>query len=205
METKPHWEKIYHTKAPDQVSWYQVCPELSLKLIQQTGVNSSASIIDVGGGASTLVDFLLQNEFANLTVLDLSATALETSKRRLGDQAHQVTWIEADITQAHLPPHGYDVWHDRAVFHFLTQVEDRHRYVEQVKQSVKPDGFVIVATFGPEGPLRCSGLEIVRYSPDALHSEFGADFQLLESRQETHQTPFGSEQQFIYCFCRRTR
>lgn len=203
MDAKSHWEHIYQTKAPTQVSWYQAEPHLSLDFIERTGVDQSAQIIDVGGGASTLVDHLLAQGFTHLTVLDVSATALAVAQQRLGQQAQAVTWREADITQADLPPHYYDVWHDRAVFHFLTQPEQRQRYREVVQQAVKPGGHVIVATFATDGPTSCSGLSIVQYSPQSLHSEFGAEFQLVNSTREAHQTPFGTEQKFIYCYCRK--
>jgi len=203
MDTKAHWEHIYETKAPTQVSWYQSHPELSLQLIQRTGVTPAEPILDVGGGASTLVDDLLANDFQQITVLDISATALTLARQRLGDRAAEVTWLEADILRAALPHHFCQVWHDRAVFHFLTRVEDRQRYVEAVRWAVRPGGHVIVATFAVDGPPRCSGLEVIRYNPDSLHAEFGSDFELETSAAETHHTPFGSEQKFIYCYCRK--
>ena len=148
------------------------------------------------------MDDLLARGFQNVTVLDISASALRAAQERLGPRASQVTWLEADITTARLPRHYYDVWHDRAVFHFLTRAEDRKGYVQAARHSVKPGGHVIVATFAPDGPLRCSGLDIVRYSTEALHGEFGEAFELVASANETHQTPFGTEQKFIYCYCR---
>jgi hypothetical protein len=135
--------------------------------------------------------------------LDVSGAALRLTQQRLGAQANHVKWIEADITQADLPHQAYDLWHDRAVFHFLTQSEDRQRYVEVVRHAVRKGGHVIVATFAPDGPERCSGLEVVRYSPGSLHSEFGDGFDVVDSTRETHQTPFGTEQKFIYCYCRK--
>ncbi len=203
MEAKTHWEQIYQTKQPTQVSWYQMHPLLSLRFIERTGVSKAGSLIDVGGGASTLVDHLLADGYQNVTVLDVSGVALAQARARLGPLAGPVRWIEADITEAALPPNQYDVWHDRAVFHFLTQAEDRVRYVEAVRRSVKPGGHVIVATFAADGPTQCSGLDVVRYSPDSLHGEFGSDFELLESAPEAHQTPFGTEQKFVYCYCRK--
>jgi 2-polyprenyl-3-methyl-5-hydroxy-6-metoxy-1,4-benzoquinol methylase len=202
MEAKTHWEQIYHTKAATQVSWYQLHPLLSLQYIQNTGISKTGDILDVGGGASTLVDHLLDDGFQRVTVLDISATALEVAQRRLGPRAGSVTWLEADITKATLPHHQYDIWHDRAVFHFLTQAEDRQHYLNAVREAVKPGGYVIVATFADDGPERCSGLEVVRYSPESLHNEFGAGFELLDSAHEQHQTPFETEQKFIYCYCR---
>ena len=202
METKDHWEEVYTANPVTEVSWFQEHSDLSLRLIEGTGVAQTGRIIDVGGGASTLVDDLLEHRFQDITVLDISAAALGTAQERLGPRASEVTWLEADITTARLPHHSYDVWHDRAVFHFLTRAEDRRRYIQAVKDSVRPGGHVIVATFAPDGPLRCSGLDTVRYSPDALHSEFGGAFELIESLPETHHTPFGTDQKFIYCYCR---
>lgn len=203
MENKQHWEQIYQTKPATQVSWFQAHPLLSLQYIQQTGVDKNAQIIDIGGGASMLVDHLLDDGFQHVTVLDISASALQVAQQRLGARADMVTWLEADITQAVLPNFEYDVWHDRAVFHFLTEPEDRRRYVDAVRKSVKPGGYVIVATFASDGPERCSGLQVVRYDPQNLHKEFGTDFELLDSTREEHHTPFGTDQKFIYCYCRK--
>jgi ubiquinone/menaquinone biosynthesis C-methylase UbiE len=203
MDPKAHWENIYATKAPNQVSWYQDHPALSLDFIRRTGIETGAALLDVGGGASTLVDHLLADGFQRLTVLDLSGAALRLARQRLGPAAAaRVNWIEADITAAPLPEHAYAVWHDRAVFHFLTQPADRQRYVAQVRRTVRPGGHVIVATFAADGPERCSGLTIARYDPAHLHAEFGHAFRLVDSAHETHQTPFGTEQKFIYCYCR---
>jgi len=202
MQTKTHWEDVYTTKPADEVSWFQEHSVLSLEIIKRTGVNKNGRIIDIGGGASTLVDDLSAEGFRNITVLDISAVALQVAQERLGKRAARVTWREADITNVILPEKHFDVWHDRAVFHFLTQPADRERYVAAVRSAIKSGGHVIVATFGPHGPLRCSGLDIVRYSPDELHQEFGDAFRLVEHIEEVHQTPFGTEQQFIYCYCR---
>lgn len=203
MENKTHWEKIYHTKESTQVSWFQLHPYLSLQYIQNTAIGKDAHIIDVGGGASTLVDHLLDDGFQHVTVLDISAEALEIVQQRLGHRAGSVIWLEADITQTTLSHHKYDVWHDRAVFHFLTEAQDRQRYVNAVTEAVRPGGHVIVATFANDGPERCSGLEVARYDPQSLHSEFGTDFELLDSIREEHKTPFGTEQKFMYCYCRK--
>ena len=202
METKTHWEEVYTANPVTEVSWFQEHSELSLRLIEGTGVAPTGRIIDVGGGASTLVDDLLAHRFQDITVLDISAGALHAAQERLGPRASEVTWLEADITTVSLPCDSYDVWHDRAVFHFLTRATDRQRYVQAVRQSVKPGGHVIVATFAADGPLRCSGLDTVRYSSGSLHAEFGEAFELLESAREMHETPFGTEQKFIYCYCR---
>jgi ubiquinone/menaquinone biosynthesis C-methylase UbiE len=202
MQTREHWEKVYKTKSTTDVSWFQEHAQLSLELIGQTGVSKDARIIDVGGGASTLVDDLLEAGYSNLTVLDLSMAALDAAKARLGDRAATVTWIAGDITQVALPPAAFDVWHDRAVFHFLTAREEREAYVRAVRHAVKPGGHVIVATFAEDGPDKCSGLPVMRYSAEALHAEFGSPFTLLQQRREAHHTPFGTVQQFIYCMCR---
>lgn len=202
MDAQTHWEKIYTEKAPDAVSWYRPHLETSLALIEQAAAGYSASIIDVGGGESTLVDDLIARGYENNTVLDISQTAIEANKKRLGKASQDVHWLVADITKAELNPATYDVWHDRAVFHFLTATSDRVAYVRQVAHAVKPGGYVIVSTFGPEGPTKCSGLDIVRYDAESLHSEFGVHFRLLGSSQELHRTPFGTIQQFLYCYCK---
>src|SRR6266542_3968275 len=194
MNTKTHWENIYEAKTSTQVSWYQEHAQYSLQFIQNTNVPKTGHIIDIGGGASTLVDDLLKAGFQHLSVLDVSGHALQLTRQRVGTRADDVNWIEADITQAELPQQAYDVWHDRAVFHFLTKAEDRQKYIELVRRSVRYGGHVIIATFAPDGPDKCSGLEVVRYSSESLHSEFGEDFEFMDSAHETHQTPFGTEQ-----------
>lgn len=204
MNAKAHWEGIYSAKPATEVSWYQLHPQLSLELIRRAaGGDLAAAIIDVGGGASTLVDHLLDEGFINLTVLDLSSRALKKTQTRLGERAGRVAWIEADATTANLPAHHFDIWHDRAVFHFLTVAHDRQRYVDTVSRAVEPGGTVIVATFADDGPERCSGLQVARYRPTELHGEFGSEFHLLEHYRETHHTPFGTEQKFVYCLCKR--
>ena len=175
-----------------------------MKLIRDAGVSQSASIIDVGGGASTLVDELLSQGCTNITVLDLSGAALQTARQRLGTRENQLRWWEANVLEAEFPEHACDVWHDRAVFHFLTDIEDRKAYVRAVLRAVKPVGLVIVATFADDGPTKCSGLPVMRYSEEELHAEFGAPFELLGHERESHQTPAGNEQKFVYCSCRKT-
>lgn len=202
MASKEHWDGVYATKAPTGVSWYQPHAEQSMRLVRQTGVPLEAAVIDVGGGASTFVDDLLDEGYRNVTVLDLSAAALRASQARLGERAKSVTWIEGDVTQIVLPEQAYDVWHDRAVFHFLTSEADRRAYVAQVLRAVKPQGHVIVATFAEDGPARCSGLPVMRYSPDQLHGQFGESFALLKQEREEHVTPMGTTQKFVYCYCR---
>jgi 2-polyprenyl-3-methyl-5-hydroxy-6-metoxy-1,4-benzoquinol methylase len=203
MQTKEHWEKVYTTKAANTVSWFQPHAELSLKLIREAGTAPDASIIDVGGGASTLVDDLLADGHTNITVLDLSGSALATAKKRLAAGAASVRWIEGNILDVELPKEAYDVWHDRAVFHFLTTPEERHRYVQAVLNAVKPGGLVIVSTFAEDGPTRCSGLPVMRYRADELHAQFGEPFLLLGHEKESHHTPGGNEQKFVYCWCRK--
>ena len=202
MDAKTHWEKVYATKTPETVSWYRPHLETSLALIERAATGYSASIIDIGGGESTLVDDLLALSYENITVLDISQTAIDVTKKRLGLAAEQVQWLVADVTRAELSNRAYDVWHDRAVFHFLTEPDQRAAYVRNVARSVKRDGHVIVSTFGPEGPMKCSGLDVVRYDADSLHDQFGAHFRLVESSQELHCTPFGTTQQFLYCYCK---
>ena len=202
MDAKTHWEKVYRTERAESVSWYRAHLETSLALIERAAVAPSASIIDIGGGESTFVDDLLLHGYENLSILDVSQTAIEVTKRRLGPAAEKVRWLVGDILNIELKPRAYDLWHDRAVFHFLTTPSQRAAYVGQVARAVKSGGHVIISTFGPEGPMRCSGLEVMRYDAEGLHGEFGARFRLVESSTEPHQTPIGTTQQFLYCYCR---
>ena len=202
MTTKGHWENVYQTKAVDEVSWYRPHLELSLKLIEHASQDTGSAVIDVGGGEATLVDDLVVRGYSDVTVLDISQAAIDVAKGRLGPPGASVHWIAGDITAAELEAARYDVWHDRAVFHFLTSPEDRAAYVRQVAHSVRLGGHVIVATFGLDGPEKCSGLDVVRYNADDLHGEFGPKFRLLDSVTEVHETPWGTPQQFMYCFCR---
>jgi 2-polyprenyl-3-methyl-5-hydroxy-6-metoxy-1,4-benzoquinol methylase len=202
MNVGTHWEEIYREKAPDAVSWYRPHLETSLALIEKAAPERGVSIIDVGGGESTLVDDLLARGYQNITVLDVSQTAIHVTQKRLGAASEGVQWVTADIVNGELAPNTYDVWHDRAVFHFLTALDQRVAYVRQVARAVKPGGHVLVSTFGPEGPTKCSGLEVVRYEAESLHAEFGVRFRLLDSIKELHNTPFGATQQFLYCLCR---
>lgn len=199
MQKKSHWETVYTTKACDAVSWFQPHAVTSLKLINRLNLAKSAAIIDVGAGASTLVDDLLLNGHTNLSVLDISGAALATAKKRIGENSANVKWIEADITDVTLPKQQFDVWHDRAVFHFLTTPEERSAYITNVLHAVKPNGHIIIATFAEDGPEKCSGLPIVRYSAESLEAEFGEHFVLKEQLHETHKTPFGTTQQFVFC------
>jgi ubiquinone/menaquinone biosynthesis C-methylase UbiE len=204
MDKKSHWENVYTTKSPDQVSWYREHLDNSLKMILNTKVGKDAAIIDVGGGSSTLVVDLLDIGFIDVSVLDISSKAIESSRERLGLKADRVDWIIGDITAIELPKDYFNVWHDRAVFHFLTEAEDRRKYVDLVMRSLKPGGHIIVASFGPDGPQKCSGLDVVRYSPESMHDEFGDNFELVKSMNESHATPFGTTQEFIYCYCRKS-
>ena len=202
VESKQHWESVYRQKGPAEVSWYRPHLERSLRYLDDARLPPDAAIIDVGGGASTFVDDVLGRGFRHVTVLDLSEKALAAARERLGARAQEIRWLCADVTAVELPEHAFDFWHDRAVFHFLGEPEARARYVENVKRSVRPGGHVLVATFGPRGPLQCSGLDVVRYSPDSLHDEFGRDFTKVGEATEMHVTPRGTEQEFIYCYCR---
>ena len=204
MEPKKHWEQVYETKEPDAVSWYTAHLDTSLQYIKSTGLAAQqASIIDVGGGESTLVDDLLAAGYRNVIVLDISEKALGVAAARLGSRANEVTWIAADVLEYRFVEASVDIWHDRAVFHFLTTDEQRQAYVAQVLKALRPGGFAIVGTFGPNGPEKCSGLPVMRYAPDSLHNTFGARFTLVEHAVEMHTTPWGSSQEFVYCFCRR--
>jgi ubiquinone/menaquinone biosynthesis C-methylase UbiE len=203
MSRAEHWEHVYRTKGPDQVSWFQAEARLSRHLIETLSPDPSSAIIDIGAGASTLVDGLLSAGYSTLTVLDLSPAALQLARGRLGVREARVTWQAADVLDASLPDQAFDVWHDRAMLHFLTEEADRRRYIEQVRRAVRPGGLVIVATFAQDGPARCSGLDVARYSPAQLHAQFGAPFALLQSHRELHITPSGATQAFTYCVCRR--
>jgi len=205
VEPGQHWEQVYQTKRPTEVSWYRPHLEVSLQLIEEAVGNCNAHIIDVGAGASSLVDDLLARGYRNLYAFDVATTALKATKARLGADASRVNWLCGDVRTFPFPSQQYDLWHDRAVFHFLTDAADRAAYVRQVTRAVKPGGQVIVATFGPEGPTKCSGLEVRRYGPEALQQEFGSEFHLLKHHTELHHTPSGSTQQFTYCCFRLSK
>lgn len=197
-DRKAHWEQVYSTRKPHEVGWYQAYPEIPLHLIASTGVDKSAAIIDVGGGASNLVDALLENGYCDVTVLDLSAAALEATKSRLGQASSQVKWLVADITRF-TPPRQFDAWHDRAVFHFLTEAADRQRYMDAVHSALPPGGHLIMATFALDGPPQCSGLDVARYSPESLQQEVGTGFTLAESFGGLHITPSQGKQSYTFC------
>lgn len=199
---REHWEAVYQGKRPAEMSWYQPHLDRSLRFIDGAGLPKGAHILDVGGGASTLADDLLERGYTKVTVLDLSARAIELARDRLGARAASVAWLVGDVMELNLPEHDFDFWHDRAVFHFLTEDTARRRYVEVVRHALKPNGHVLVATFGPSGPEKCSGLPVARYSPEGIHAQFGAEFRKVESEEEIHHTPWGIEQEFVYCYCR---
>jgi len=197
-----HWENVYTTKDEHAVSWFQEKPDISLDLILATGVKATASIIDIGGGASRLVDTLVDEGFKAVTVLDLSEKALATSKARLGTRGANVQWVVADITIWE-PTQTFDVWHDRAALHFLTDPKDRAAYAERVSRAVRSGGHVIIGTFAPDGPERCSGLPVVRHDAATLGKLLGHSFELIESRRHDHQTPAGATQRFQFSRFRR--
>lgn len=198
MTTQTHWETIYADKSADEVSWYQPHMEQSLRMIEAASAASDAPIIDVGGGESTLVDDLLARGYRNVTVLDISRQAIAVARDRLGSAADTVTWRVADVTAATLPDHHYAVWHDRAVFHFLIEPEQRARYLRQLRNSLAYDGHLVIATFGPNGPRQCSGLDVMRYDLASLHEKLGPEFELVSHCIEQHRTPGGKEQEFLY-------
>jgi len=196
-ELRDHWQKVYATKAPTEVSWYQPVPERSLALIRDTGVPLDAPLLDVGGGASTLVDQLLTAGYTDLTVLDISGIALAVAQHRLGAAAARARWVEADITRFR-PERRYALWHDRAVFHFLVEPDRRQRYLDTLGAALAPGGHLILATFGPQGPTRCSGLPVQRYAAADLDALLAPRYRLVRSEIEDHRTPAGQPQQFLY-------
>lgn len=201
-EVRTHWEAEYVGYRPEEVSWYQREPERSLRLIAQAGVPFDGWIIDAGAGESVLADRLLARGFQHLSLLDISPTALATTRVRLGALAERVDWIEADATRFE-PPRAYDLWHDRAVFHFLTEAADRAAYRGAMIQTLKPGGHAVISTFAPDGPERCSGLPVRRYDARSLLAELGPRFTLLAEERESHHPPSGKEQRFMYALLRR--
>jgi len=195
---------MVRAKRVDDVSWFQATPSISLELIGRAAPNVSARVIDVGGGASTLVDGLLERGYTDITVLDVSDTALAKVRARLGDAASRVRWLSSDALTVELPDAHYDVWHDRAVFHFLIDRVDRDTYMTQVRRAVRPGGYVLIATFAEDGPMTCSGLPVARYSAESLRAEFDGGFELVENVHEQHRTPSGSLQPFVYCLFSRS-
>ena len=195
-ERKNHWETVYETKLPNEVSWTQEKPKTSLAFIHETNLGKSAKIIDIGGGDSKLVDFLVEEGYQDISVLDISFKALERAKKRLGDKAEKVNWIVSDITEF-VPETTYDIWHDRATFHFLTSAEQIDKYCKTVKKGVT--GFLIIGTFSENGPKKCSGLEIKQYSESAIENQFSNDFNKIKCITENHITPFDTIQNFTFC------
>jgi 2-polyprenyl-3-methyl-5-hydroxy-6-metoxy-1,4-benzoquinol methylase len=202
ISSKAHWENVYTTKGETEVSWFQDNPAPSVELIAMTGIPADAAIIDVGGGASRLVDALVERKLGRITVLDISAAALDAAKKRLGERAADVTWEIADVTKWE-PSQRYDVWHDRAAFHFLTDEADQAAYVDRLKKAVKPEGYVIIATFALDGPERCSGLPIVRHDSASLSAILGSEFDVIDMRRHDHMTPSGAVQHFQFSTFRR--
>ena len=202
LKRRDHWENVYATKRETEVSWFQETPSISLELIETVGTTAGSSIIDIGGGASRLVDALIDEGCQNVTVLDLSESALSAAKARLGEKAAMVSWIVADVTRWK-PPARYDIWHDRAAFHFLTEADDRNRYRESLDKALAPGGHAIIATFALGGPERCSGLPVVRYDAASLGRTLGKDFALVETRRHDHRTPTGGMQRFQFSVFRR--
>lgn len=198
-----HWDHIYKTKTRDEVSWHREHLDLSLQILDQLGIGNDAAIIDVGCGSSTFIDDLINNGCTDITALDISDNALSGIRERLGERSGLVKWIAADITQAKLPSNSYDLWHDRAIFHFLTEKADRIRYVEQLSRSLRSGGYVVIAAFALDGPKKCSGLDIVQYSPELLSKELGGEFSFIDSLNEDHATPFGTVQKFVYCIFKK--
>ncbi|PWG63686.1 class I SAM-dependent methyltransferase [Spiribacter halobius] len=201
-DDRAHWEHIYATRSPEAVSWYQAEPTRSLELIEASGAGPHSALVDVGAGASRLVDCLLARGWQDITVLDFSVTALEAAQCRLGEPAAAVNWLVADVRE-YRPERPFDLWHDRAVFHFLTDAADREAYRRSLEAALRPGGHVVMATFGPDGPERCSGLPVVRYDAEALTAALGSGFRLLEERAEQHRTPSGVTQAFRYFLLRR--
>ncbi|WBL79355.1 class I SAM-dependent methyltransferase [Bradyrhizobium xenonodulans] len=198
-----HWDNVYATKGEAEVSWFQDSPTISLEMIRAADPAPGARVIDIGGGASRLVDALLQHGYRDLAVLDLSANALDAAKRRIGHAASTVDWMVADATTWQ-PAKTYDIWHDRAAFHFLTEARDRAAYVARLRSAVAPGGHVIIATFAPDGPEKCSGLPVQRHDSASLAAELGPEFELVETRSETHHTPWNSTQAFQFSRFRRS-
>ncbi|MDO8604949.1 MAG: class I SAM-dependent methyltransferase [Phaeospirillum sp.] len=202
MDRQAHWQGVYENKAETEVSWYQDRPSASLALIRDTGLGSDARLIDVGGGASRLVDHLLDDGWTRITILDIAAAALERARNRLGERGAQVEWQVADVTNW-TPPARFDLWHDRAVFHFLTDPADRVAYAAAMAAAVPKGGQAIVGTFALDGPERCSGLLIRRYDADGLAAEFSRHFEPVAAMAEDHLTPAGKVQRFQFCRLRR--
>ena len=198
--TQKHWDSVYKTKEPNQVSWTQENPKTSLDFIHSFGLTKTAKIIDIGGGDSTLVDYLLEEGFENITVLDISAEALNKAKKRLGDKAHKINWVVSDIAE-YKPDTIFDIWHDRATFHFLTTSEQVAKYMETARSSVS--GFMTIGTFSDNGPEKCSGLKVKQYKEETLTAELQNGFNKIRCITEDHTTPFDTKQNFLFCSFKR--
>lgn len=203
MTDPMHWQQVYRNKTVTEVSWYRSHLDQSLALIAQSGLPTSAALVDVGAGASTLVDDLLARGFTNLTLIDLAGAALEQTRARLGESAERVRWIQGDVTTPLLATDSVDLWHDRAVFHFLTQAAERNAYLEQLTRCLRSGGYVVLGTFASDGPQRCSGLPVTRYSPRDLAEALGPAFEAVAAAREEHVTPTGAHQPFSYVLCRK--
>lgn len=203
--SKTHWENIYENKAEQEYSWFQPYPHTSIEFVEYFKLPKNARIIDIGGGDSHLADALLQLGYADITVLDISATAIEKAKQRLGDRAARVKWIVGDVNEFEPGSGQYDFWHDRAAFHFLTTEALIQRYVETAQRAIRPGGYFVLGTFSPKGPKKCSGLDIRQYSRASMHAVFTPFFRRLKCKEETHVTPFQTTQQFLFCSFRRRR
>ena len=203
-KNQEHWEKVYLEKQPIEVSWYEPMPEVSLNLIRGLHLDKDAAIIDIGGGDSFLAEFLVSEGYNNVTVVDISSNALERARQRMCEKADEVTWIVADASEFKAD-RQYDLWHDRATFHFFTDSEKREKYLQQLRQAVKPGGFVILGTFSENGPTKCSGLEINQYSVGDMQQLFTEDFNVLSGANVDHKTPSGAVQNFTFCSFQRKK
>ena len=204
MSNTRHWDEIYSNKLSDKVGWYTPHLITPLNWIEGLNFEPDEAIIDVGGGASTLVDDLLEKGHKNITILDLSKRAIQLTQERLGNISSLVTWLQGDVTRLEFPNQYYRLWHDRAVFHFLTEPEIRQRYKDALIEALQIDGFFIIGTFAPEAPPQCSGLPVQRYNSQSLSKLFGNEFELRLSQYESHFTPSGLEQAYVYCLFQRT-
>jgi SAM-dependent methyltransferase len=204
MSERDHWEEVYSTKVTEKLGWYEPHLQTSLTWIKELSLVADAPIIDIGGGASTLADDLLDAGYRSITVLDISEKALSSVRTRLGERAELITWLGGNVTSVDLPTHYFEVWHDRAVFHFLTLLEQKRKYRNNLLKALKPGGHLIIGTFAPEAPPKCSGLPVERYRPNQLKNTFGGEFELKQHHKELHITPSGVEQMYLYCHFRRT-
>jgi SAM-dependent methyltransferase len=200
-DSRAHWQRVYVERDSEEVSWYELVPETSLQLIQEAALPLDAAILDVGGGASKLAGHLVAAGYTDVTVADISRAALERARVHSGAAGNQITWIEADVRYHHFT-HRFDLWHDRAMFHFMVDRADQNRYLTALARTLRPDGHLIIATFGPNGPTRCSGLPVARYGSDELSSILGEGFELISSRHKEHRTPGGHSQEFVYAHLR---